>query len=75
MCPWDTGRAMNLEGVKISFEEQECTYLLVAFIITQEEKYIGKQILKKQEINAQVPPGAHIPSWYNGVAVNTDESS
>ena len=44
-------------------------------MITQEEKYIGKQILKKQETNAQVPPGAHIPSWYNGVAVNTDESS
>lgn len=38
MCPWEPGKAMRLEGVKISFEEQECTYLLMAFMATQEEK-------------------------------------
>lgn len=42
MCPWETGRAVKLEGVNMSFEEQECTYLLMAFMVTKEEKYVGK---------------------------------
>lgn len=52
MCPWETGRAMKLEGVNISFEERECTYLLMAFMETKEEK----QVLKMQKANAVPTP-------------------
>ena len=42
VCHWETGRIMRLEGKKISFEKQECTYLLMAFMVTQEKKHIGE---------------------------------
>lgn len=54
VCHWEIGRAISLGGEIISFEEQGCSHLLMAFRITQEKKHIGKEILKKQEANAQV---------------------
>ena len=42
VCHWEISRARRLEGENVSFEEQRCTYLLMAFVVTQEKKHIRK---------------------------------